>query len=148
MALNINFKKEDKELSFAVGDRVKVVQSIKEGGKERQQIFEGIVIGIKGREEKRTFTVRRIGAQQVGIERIFSLSSPALKDVKVVRKGGRGVRRAKLYYTRDKSKKEIEKIYARSSMKEITKSKKGEKGTKKRKIKTKKKTSKRSRKNK
>lgn len=133
MAINISFKRKDKEISFSVGDRIKVVQSIKEGEKERQQTFEGLVIGIKGRNENRTFIARRIGVQQIGIERIFSILSPTLKDVKVVRKGGRGVRRAKLYYTRGKSKKEIEKIYSRATLKES--SNKKETKTKKKKTK-------------
>ena len=111
------------ENSFGVGDRVKVIQKIKEGDKHRLQAFEGIVLGIKGREENKSFTVRRIGSNQIGIERIFPLSSPAIKEVLVLRKGVRGTRRAKLYYTRGKSRREIEKIYTRSLRREKAKTK-------------------------
>lgn len=102
---------------FGVGDKIRVVQTIKEGEKSRLQAFEGIVIKIKGREEMKTFTVRRIGAQQVGIERIFPLNSPVINKIEVVKSGVRGTRRAKLYYIRDKSRKEIEAIYSRASKK-------------------------------
>lgn len=108
--------------TFGVGDRVKVLQKIKEGEKTRTQVFEGLVIGIKGRENNKMFTVRRIGAQQVAIERIFPLESPSVEKIQIVRKGMRGVRRAKLFYTRNKSKREIEKIYSRSVKREKAKS--------------------------
>ena len=109
------------DTTFGVGDRVKVVQKIKESGKTRSQTFEGQVLGIKGREQNKSFTVRRIGVGQIGIERIYPLSSPTIEKVEVVKRGGRGVRRAKLYYTREKSRKEIEKIYSRASSREETK---------------------------
>jgi len=102
---------------FGVGDQIRVIQTIKEGDKSRLQAFEGIVIKIKGREEMKTFTVRRIGAQQIGIERIFPINSPIIKEVEIVKKGGKGVRRAKLYYIREKSRKEIDTIYSRTSKK-------------------------------
>lgn len=109
----MSLKIKHKDFQFGIGDRVRVIQRIKEGDKKRLQAFEGMVIAIKGREENKTFTVRRIGAQQIGIERIFPLISPTIETVEVVKKGTRGVRSAKLYYTRDKSKKEIDKIYKR-----------------------------------
>jgi len=84
--------------TFSVGDLVKVSQRILEQGKERTVTFQGMVIRIKGRGEGKTFTVRRIGAGKIGIERIFPLSSPTLSKVEVVKKGK--VRRAKLYYLR------------------------------------------------
>lgn len=112
-------------ITFGVGDRVKVVQKIKESGKTRSQTFEGQVIGIKGREKGKSFTVRRIGVGQIGIERIYPLASPTIEKIEVVKRGGRGVRRAKLYYTREKSRKEIEKIYSRTSSREKTKKAKG-----------------------
>lgn len=105
------------ETEFGVGDRIKVTQKIKEGDKERSQVFDGIVIGIKGRGENKTFTVRRIGVQQIGIERIFSLASPTIEKVEVVRSGVKGVKKAKLYYIRNKPKREIEKIYSKASKK-------------------------------
>jgi large subunit ribosomal protein L19 len=102
------------ETRFGVGDRVRVVQKIKEGEKTRTYAFDGMVLSIKGRGVNRSFTVRRIGAGQIGIERIFPLSSPTIEKVEVVRHGKEGVRHAKLYYSRGKSKKEIEKIYSRA----------------------------------
>lgn len=110
-----------KNTEFGVGDRVKVTQRIKEGEKERLQIFEGMVIGIKGHGNGKSFTVRRVGAAQVGIERIFPLSSPTLESVAISKEGKKGARRAKLYYTRDKSKREIDKIYSRSARRSIQK---------------------------
>ena len=105
------------DVTFGVGDRIKVFQKIKEGEKTRSQAFEGMVIGIKGREENKSFTVRRIGVQQIGIERIFPLASPTIEKIMVLKKGTSGARHAKLYYTRDKSRREIEKIYSRTSKK-------------------------------
>lgn len=106
-----------KDVEFGVGDTVKVHQNIVEGGKKRTQVFEGIVIKMKGREENKTFTLRRIGVQRVGIEKIYPVNSPTLEKIEVVRKGKRGVRRSKLYYLRNKSKKEIENIYSRAKRK-------------------------------
>lgn len=106
------------DTAFGVGDTVKVVQKVTEGDKTRRQVFEGMVIGIKGKGESKTFTVRRIGAQQIGIEKIFPLNTPTVEKIEVVRKGSPGARRAKLYYTRDKSKKEIDEIYSRASRRE------------------------------
>lgn len=113
MAITANHK----GVEFGVGDKVSVTQKIKEGEKERLQNFEGIVIGIKGRDVNKSFTVRRIGVQQIGIERIFPLFSPSLEKIEVTRKGSSGIRHAKLYYIRKKSKREIEKIYSRSQIK-------------------------------
>ncbi len=117
-------KAKHKETDFGVGDRIRVVTKIKEGEKTRQQAFEGMVIAIKGRGDSKTFTVRRIGVQQIGIERIFPLLSPTIEKIEVMRKGLKGTRRAKLYYTRDQAKKEIEQIYARAAKKEASKKKK------------------------
>lgn len=114
------------ETSFGVGDRVKVIQRIKEGDKTRLQSFEGMVIAIRGRQENKTFTVRRIGEAQIGIERIFPLLTPTIEKIEVVKKGLPGVRRAKLYYTRDKSRREVEKIYSRANRKEMAKTKKSQ----------------------
>lgn len=111
MAIKITHKEQE----FGVGDTVRVWQKIKEGEKTRLQAFEGMVIGIKGRGAGKSFTVRRIGAAQVGIEKIFPIESPVIDKVEVVRKGTPGVSRAKLYYVRKKAKKEIEEIYSRSA---------------------------------
>ncbi len=87
-----------KDLSpFAVGDTVKVHVLIKEGDKERVQIFQGDVIGKKGRGMSETFTVRKVSFG-IGVERIFPRQSPWIKKIEVVRSGR--VRRAKLYYLR------------------------------------------------
>lgn len=104
-----------KEESFGIGDKVKVLQRIKEAGKERTQAFEGMVISIKGSAENTSFTVRKIGEAAVGIERIFPLNSPTIEKVELIKKGTPGVRRAKLYYTREKSPREIDLIYARAA---------------------------------
>ena len=84
---------------FNVGDTVKVHVQIKEGEKSRIQIFEGTVIAKKHGGINETFTVRRV-AHGCGIERVFPVHSPAVDQVEVVRHGK--VRRAKLYYLRDK----------------------------------------------
>jgi large subunit ribosomal protein L19 len=94
---------EDKQLkkdveSFAVGDTVKVHVVIKEGDKERIQIFRGDVIARRGSGMKATFTVRKISFG-VGVERVFPLHSKMVRKIEVVRKGK--VKRAKLYYLRN-----------------------------------------------
>lgn len=104
-----------KESDFGVGDRVRVVQRIKDGDKKRESVFEGMVLGIKGRSSGKTFLVRRIGEAGVGIERIFPANSPTIEKVIVVKKGTEGVRRSKLYYTRKKSPTEIEMIHKKAS---------------------------------
>jgi len=118
------------ESKFGVGDTVRVYQRIVETeGKERTQIFEGIVIGIKGHGKGKSFTVRRIGAQKIGIEQIFPINSPNIQKVEVAREGVRGVSRSKLYFIRDKNPREIEKIYSRARVRiesEKTKPKKSQ----------------------
>ncbi|MCX7974233.1 MAG: 50S ribosomal protein L19 [Candidatus Aminicenantes bacterium] len=84
-------------VSPRVGDRVKVHVILKEGDKERIQVFEGDVIAKRGRGLGTTFTVRKISFG-VGVERIFPLHSPSIKKIEIVRHGQ--VRRAKLYYLR------------------------------------------------
>ena len=84
---------------FNVGDTIKVHVQIKEGDKSRIQIFEGTVIAKKHGGINETFTVRRV-AHGCGIERVFPLHSPVVDKVEVVRCGK--VRRAKLYYLRDR----------------------------------------------
>ena len=89
-------------LDFNVGDTVKVHTRVKEGDKERTQVFQGIVIARRGRGLNATFTVRRISYGQ-GVERIFPVNSPNVEKVTVERKGR--VRRAKLNYLRERSGK-------------------------------------------
>src|SRR5690606_31103619 len=83
---------------FAPGDTVRIHVRVKEGEKERIQIFQGVVIARRGGGTRETFTVRKISGG-VGVERIFPLLSPTLDKIEVVRRGK--VRRAKLYYLRD-----------------------------------------------
>ena len=84
---------------FNIGDTIRVDVNIREGERERIQQFEGTVIARKGSGVSETFTVRRV-SYGVGVERVFPLRSPNVKAVKVVRQGR--VRRAKLYYLRDR----------------------------------------------
>lgn len=84
--------------SFCVGDTVKVHMTIKEGDKERVQVFEGVVIARKHGGVRETFTVRKISFG-VGVERVFPIHSPKVGKIEVARHGR--VRRAKLYYLRD-----------------------------------------------
>lgn len=90
--------KENKP-ELLVGDYVRVSVKIREGDKERIQAFEGTIISMKHGGISETFTVRRI-AHGVGIERVFPVHSPNVVDVEVLRHGQ--VRRAKLYYLRDR----------------------------------------------
>ena len=90
--------KENAE-NFSVGDTIKVFFKIVEGTTERIQVFEGIVIAKNNSGIRRTFTVRKI-SYGVGVERIFPLHSPRVEKIEVVRRGK--VRRAKLYYLRDR----------------------------------------------
>ncbi len=85
-----------------VGDEVEVHYLIKEGDKERPQKFIGQVIAFQGRGIRRTITVRRIVSGE-GVERVFPMHSPRVKDIVIRRRGD--VRRAKLYYLRDRTGK-------------------------------------------
>ena len=104
---------------FKVGDTVKVHFKIVEGKNERVQIYEGLVIAMKNSKIGKSFTVRKI-SYNVGVERVFPLHSPRIVKVEVVRPGK--VRRAKLYYIR-------EKIGKGAKIKELI-VKKGAKGSK------------------
>jgi large subunit ribosomal protein L19 len=84
---------------FSVGDTINVHVRIIEGNKERIQVFQGVLIGMKGRGINTMITVRRIVANE-GVERIFPLHSPRIADIEVVRRGD--ARRAKLYFLRDR----------------------------------------------
>lgn len=87
---------------FSPGDTVKVHVKIVEGTRERTQIFEGVVIGRQGSETRETFTVRRV-TFGIGVERIFPVHSPSISKIEVIKKGR--VRRAKLYYLRNRTGK-------------------------------------------
>ena len=106
--------------ALKVGDTIKVHQRIKEGNRERIQVFEGIIIKKQGGGVNATFTVRRV-AYGVGVEKTFLVHSPMVEKVELVRVGK--ARRARLFYLRDrigKSAKTKEDIGARIENKEIT----------------------------
>lgn len=89
----------DNNQSYSVGDTVRVLVKIGEDeGKIQTQAFEGIIIAVDGRESNKSFTVRKIAADNVGVERIFPLQSPFVVKIELKRKGD--VRRAKLTYLR------------------------------------------------
>jgi large subunit ribosomal protein L19 len=95
-----NYKKDIPD--FKVGDTVRVSMRVKEGDKERVQAFEGIVIARRGSGTRETFTVRKI-SYGIGVEKIFPLHSPLINEIKRIKEGD--VRRAKLYYLREKKGK-------------------------------------------
>ncbi len=84
---------------FSVGDTVKVSVKVREGERERIQLFEGIVIKRRGAGIQESYTVRRI-SHGIGVERVFAVHSPMVDKIEVVRRGR--VRRSKLYYLRDR----------------------------------------------
>ena len=96
---------------FAVGDTVKVHAKIKEGHRERIQVCEGIVLKRQGGSNRETFTVRKF-SNGVGVEKTWPLHSPNVEKIEVVRRGK--VRRAKLYYLRDR-------VGKRAKVKELVK---------------------------
>ncbi len=103
-----------------IGNTVRVHVKVKEGNRERIQVFEGIIIKTQGGGLNKTFTVRKI-SYGVGVEKTFLIHSPMIEKIEVVRVGK--ARRAKLYYLRDrvgKASKTKEKIGARIETKEIT----------------------------
>ena len=101
-----------KKTTFNVGDTIAVQQKIKEGDKTRLQTFQGVVISIKGRGDNKMFTVRRIASAGVGVERIWPVNSPWLEKI-IVKKRGQ-VRRAKLYYLRQRLGKKATRIRTKS----------------------------------
>lgn len=114
-------KTEIKGVAFGVGDKIRVVQRLKEGDKSREAYFDGMVVAIKGRGVGRTFLVRKIAEGGIGVERIFPFELPSIDRIILVKKGTRGVRRAKLYYTRKKAPTEVEMIYKRAQIREAFK---------------------------
>lgn len=96
------------QINFSPGDTVKVYQKIKEAEKTRTQIFEGVVLGIRGRGENKSFMVRKIAVGGIGVERIWPVVSPWIEKVTVVKKGK--TRRAKLYYLRKRTGKKAIKV--------------------------------------
>ncbi len=114
MNTNILKKVETKQIKndippFEPGDTIAVHTIIREGDKKRVQVFKGIVLTIKGSGTRKTFTVRKISFG-VGVEKIFPLHSPNIEKIELLKKGK--VRRAKLYYMRDRIGKKALKIKA------------------------------------
>ena len=89
-----------KDAEIHIGDTLRIHSKVVEGNKTRVQVFEGILIRLRGRGENKTFTVRRIGAGNIGIERTWPLDSRSIDKIEVKKKTA-GVRRSKLYYLRD-----------------------------------------------
>ncbi len=92
-----------------IGDTIGVHSKVVEGSKSRVQTFEGIVIRIQGRGENKTFTVRRVGAGGIGIERTWPLNATSIVKIEVKKKTD-GVRRSKLYYLRDLTGKSATRV--------------------------------------
>ena len=88
------------EQNIHIGDTVRIHSKVVEGEKTRTQVFEGILIRLRGRGENKTFTVRKIGAGGVGVERTWPLNANSIVKIEVKKKAGK-VRRSKLYYLRD-----------------------------------------------
>jgi large subunit ribosomal protein L19 len=107
--------------AFKVGDTVRVNQIVKEGDKERVQAFEGDVISSRNNGISSTFTVRKIGANAVAVERIYPYYSPAIESVVIVRRGD--IRRAQAYYVRSRvgrAAKFKEKILTKAQKAELS----------------------------
>jgi len=95
---------QNKEIpQFRAGDTLRVAVEIVEGDKKRIQNFEGVCISIRGTGTGKTFIVRKVGANNIGVERIFPLYTESIKGIEVLRRGK--VRRAKLYYLRSRKGK-------------------------------------------
>lgn len=103
MALSITHNKQ----TFMVGDTIKINYKIKEGEKERIQAFDGIIIAVKAKNGRKTFTVKKNASDKVVVERIFPQDSPWIESIKKLRGPKRKIRRAKLYFLRDPKARKI-----------------------------------------
>lgn len=101
-SLNAELVASKKFVNFGVGDTISVSFRIVEGDKERQQVFQGVVISRKGRGIGEMVTIRKI-VEEIGVERIFPLNSPMVAEIEMVRRGD--ARRAKLYFLRERTGK-------------------------------------------
>ncbi len=97
------------EENLHIGDTIRVHNKVVEGAKTRIQIYEGILIRLRGRDVNKTFTVRKIGAAGVGVERTWPLDSNSIVKIDVKKKTS-GVRRSKLYYLRDLTGKRATRV--------------------------------------
>jgi len=114
---------------FKVGDTIQVAQIVKEGNKERIQMFLGDVISDHKKGIASTFTVRRIGANNIGVEKIFPLYAPMIDSIKIIKRGD--IKRAKLYYLRDRVGKAArikEKVQTKKQLKEKAEKETAKKG--------------------
>jgi large subunit ribosomal protein L19 len=100
-----------KDKTYAVGDSVGIKYKFKEGEKERQQLFKGIVIRVKGNdEENKMITIRKVSKSGIGIERIIPLKSPFISSIKLDKKGS--YQKSKLYFIRNLSDSQLRhKLY-------------------------------------
>lgn len=87
------------EQNLHIGDTLSVHNKVVEGAKSRIQVFEGILIRLRGRDVNKTFTIRKIGAGGIGVERTWPLNANAITKIEVKKKAGK-IRRSKLYYLR------------------------------------------------
>lgn len=97
------------EVNLHIGDTIKVHSKVVEGTKSRIQVYEGILIRLQGRGVNKTFTVRKIGAAGVGVERTWPLDSNSIVKIEVSKKSS-GVRRSKLFYLRDLTGKSATRV--------------------------------------
>lgn len=104
MANSFTYKNE----KYNTGDTIRLNLNVTEGDKTRVQTFEGIIIAIKNSGSGKSFTVRKIGAGAIGVERIMPVDSPTIESIEVKSRGQ--VRRAKLYYLRDRIGKRATKV--------------------------------------
>lgn len=88
------------EQNIHIGDTLRVHSKVVEGTKTRVQVFEGILISLRGRDVNKTFTVRKIGVGGIGVERIWPLTAKSIVKIEVKKKAGK-IRRSKLYYLRE-----------------------------------------------
>jgi large subunit ribosomal protein L19 len=117
MANSLNWRKQ---LEFGSGDTIRVHQTITEGDKTRTQIFEGIVTRIRGHAGLKSFTVRKIGANNIGVEKIFPENTPTITKIELKKKGK--VRRAVLSYLKKRVGRKATKIkdvFIKTQSKEI-----------------------------
>lgn len=104
-------KEKEAAQDFRPGDTVNVHYKVKEGGKVRIQPFSGVVLARRGRGESKTFIVRRVSAGGYGVERIFPIYSPNIAKIEILKRGK--VRRAKLYYLRQRVGKRAMRVKVR-----------------------------------
>lgn len=98
-----------KDTEIHIGDTLRVHTQVVEGAKTRVQVFEGIIISLRGRGENATFTVRRVGAGGTGVERTWPVDGRSIVKVEVKKKTA-GVRRSKLYYLRERTGRQAVRV--------------------------------------